>query len=173
MTIEVHLSTKMFRRFSFFDTFRRRKAWRGPLTFFLIMGVFSVACFCLHDRQGAVMLGTILAVIGALLPVAYVLSFLLSVNKKASDLGLAGVKYVYTLEMDPNSKMFVLDNGQQRVNVKWKDVYRIYRDTVAAYLYVNPKQAFILPYSCIDNPTDTLWPLVKSKMPEEKIIDLR
>ena len=173
MKIEVRLSTKMFRRFSFFDTFRRRKAWRGPVIFFLIMAVFAGICFFLHEREGSVMLGTILMVIGAGLPACYVLSFLLSVNKQATDQGLAGVKHVYTLELDPDSKMFTVDNGKQKVNMKWKDVHCIYRDTMGAYLFVSPRQAFILPYSCIDDPTETLWPLVQKKLPPEKIIDLR
>ena len=173
MKIEVRLSTKIFRRFSFFDTFRRRKAWRGPLIFFLIMAVFGGICFWLHERQGAVMLGCLLMGIGILLPAAYVLNFLLSVNKQAADQGLAGVKHVYTLEMDPDSKMFTVDNGKQKLNLKWKDVHCIYRDTVAAYLFVSPRQAFLLPYSCMDNPADTFWPLVKSKLPAEKITDLR
>lgn len=173
MKIEVCLSTKMFRRFSFFDAFRRRKAWRRPVIFFLIMGIFAGICFALHGRQGAILLGSILGGIGLLLPVAYVLSFLLSVNKQASDQGLAGVKHVYTLELDPDSKMFTVDNGKQAVNRKWKEVHCIYRDSMAAYLYISPKQALILPYSCMENATEEFWPLVKSKLPKEKIIDLR
>lgn len=173
MKIEVRLSTKMFRRFSFFDAFRRRKAWRGPVIFLLIMGVFAGICFALHGRQGAVMLGCILAGIGVGLPAAYVLSFLLSVNKQAADQGLAGVKHVYTLELDPESKIFVVDNGKQRVNMKWKDVHCIYRDTMAAYFYVSPRQAFILPYSCMEDATENFWPMIGKKLPKEKIIDLR
>lgn len=173
MKIEVRLSTKMFRRFSFFDVFRRRKAWRGPAVFLLIMGVSAGICFALHERQGAVMLGTILSVIGVGLPGAYVLSFLLSVNKQAANQGLAGVKHVYTLEIEEDSKLFTVDNGKQKVNMKWKDIYRIYRDSMGAYLYVSPKQAFILPYSCMEDPTETFWPLVQKKLPPEKIIDLR
>ena len=173
MKIEVCLSTKLFRRFSFFDTFRRRKAWKRPVLFFVIMAVFAGICFYLREREGAVLLGGVLGGIGVLLPGGYLLSFLLSVNKQASDQGLAGVKHVYTLELDPDSKMFTVDNGKQRVNLKWKEVHCIYRDSVAAYLYVSPRQAFILPYSCMEDATDGFWPLVKDKLPEEKIVDLR
>lgn len=173
MKIEVCLSTKMFRRFSFFDTFRRLKAWRRPVIFMLIMFFFSAICFMLHEREDAILLGSILASIGLVLPLVYVMSFLSSVNEQAAKYGLVGLKHVYTLEMNPNSKMFTVDNGKERVNVKWQNIFCIYRDTVAAYLYVSPKQAFILPYSCMENPTETFWPMVKNMIPAEKIIDLR
>lgn len=173
MKIEVYLDDKMFRRFSYFDTFRRRKAWRAPMTFASIMGAFALVCFLFAHMEGAILLGSVLLIVGLGMPVTYLLSFHLSVNKQASALGLARPKLVYTLQMNANSKMFSVDNGREHVDLKWGDVYRIYRSSSAAYLYATPQRAFILPYSCIDNPTDTLWPLVKSKMPEEKIIDLR
>lgn len=173
MKIEVYLSTKMFRRFSVFDTLKRRKAWRSPLTFAAILTASAVVCYLMNHVSGAVMLGTVLLIVAWGMPLTYFVNFFLSVNKQAAVLGLDRPKLVYTLEMNANSKMFSVDNGKEHIDVKWGDVYRIYRDTVAAYLYVTPQRAFILPYSCIDNPTDTFWPLVKSKLPAEKIMDLR
>lgn len=173
MKIEVYLNTKMFRRFSNFDTLKRRKAWKAPLTFASILSVSAAVCFIMNHVEGAVFLGTVLLIVGLGMPATYFLSFFHSVSKQAATMGLDRAKLVYTLEMNPNSKMFSVDNGREHVDVKWGDVYRVYRDTVAAYLYVTPQRAFILPYSCIENPTETLWPLVKSKLPAEKIIDLR
>ena len=173
MKIEVYLDKRMFRRFSYFDTFRRRKAWRAPVTFASIMSAFALVCLYFNHLEGAIMLGCVLLIVGWGMPLTYILSFHLSVNKQAAASELNRAKLVYTLEMNPKSKMFSVDNGREHVDIKWGDVYRIYRDTVAAYLYVTPQRAFILPYSCMENPTDVFWPLVKEKLPADKITDLR
>lgn len=173
MKIEVYLNTKMFRRFSNFDTLKRRKAWKAPVTFATILTTAAVICFIMNHVEGAIFLGTVLLVVAWGMPATYFLSFFLSVNKQAKTMGLDRAKLVYTLEIDPKSKMFSVDNGREHIDVKWGDIHRIYRDTVAAYLYVTPQRAFILPYSCMDDPTGTFWPLVKTKLPQEKITDLR
>ena len=71
MTIEVLLSGAEFRRFTIFDLLRRRKQWRGPVLFALILGVSAAICYTRAGTQGAVFLGNVLLGIGLGLPCLY------------------------------------------------------------------------------------------------------
>ena len=87
LTLEARVTPEVFREFAFFDTFRRQKRWRGPALFALIMGGFAAVCFALREsREQAVLIGTVLLVVGLGLPAAYVLSFYLSVRRREKAL---------------------------------------------------------------------------------------
>ena len=68
LTLEARVTPEVFREFAFFDTFRRQKRWRGPALFALIMGGFAAVCFALREsREQAVLIGTVLLVVGGYL----------------------------------------------------------------------------------------------------------
>ena len=88
------------------------------------------------------------------LPAAWLLSFFLSVRRQAEGQGLAGGKYVYTLDL--GGKELSVDNGHERASYPWERIYRIYRRPDAAYLYVNPQRAFLIPHSCVQGGGEAL-----------------
>ena len=68
MTIEVELTGTEFRRFTLFDVLRRRKLWRGPVLFALILGISAALCFTKSDTQGAILLCNVRLTVGLGLP---------------------------------------------------------------------------------------------------------
>ena len=170
MEIEVYLERAVFRGFSVFDILRRRKLWRSPVLFALILGFFACICFLMRQIDGAVMLGWVLLIVGVGLPCAYFLNFFLSLNKQTAG---NGPRLVYTLNLTEAAKGICVRNGSERAAYGWADVYHAYRDTLAAYLYITPDRAFILPYACAKEGADALWAFLCRMLPQEKCTDLR
>lgn len=154
MKVQVRLSQRDFLKFSMFDTFVHKKGWLRPALFAAILGASAGVCFALRQRRGAVLLGSVLLVVALGLPAAWLLSFFLSVRRQAEGQGLAGGKYVYTLDL--SGKELSVDNGHERASYPWGRIYRIYRRPDAAYLYVNPQRAFLIPHSCVEGGGEAL-----------------
>ena len=99
MTCKVVLSAKEFRKFTFFDIIRRRKMYKSPVTFSLILLISALICFLLHDIEGAIMLGTLLLVVGLGVPAVYFSTFHLSLNKQVKLQSLKEPRQVYTVSL--------------------------------------------------------------------------
>ncbi len=166
MTIAVTLTAEVFRRFTLFDTFRRRKMWRSPAIFAAILGSCALVCYAMNHVDGAVMLGTVLLIVGLGMPITYFLSFFLSLRKQCKTLGLP--KEVYTLCLTQSAKGIAIDNGHEHADYAWKDVFHAYRDKDATYLFMAPTRAFILPHACLEEGADALWALLTKKLPAGK-----
>ena len=162
MTIEVNLTAEEFKRFSLFDTFRRRKMWRAPVTFASILSFCALICFLMHHVDGAVMLGSVLLLVGLGMPITYFTAFFTSLNKQVKTLGLP--KVVYSLCLTEKSNGIAIENGHEHADYKWKDVHHVYRSRPATYLFMTPARAFILPHSCVENGSDALWQLIEKKV---------
>ena len=167
MTIEVELSGAEFRRFTIFDLLRRRKQWRGPVLFALILGVSAVLCFSKSETQGAVFLGNVLLTVGLGLPCIYFGYFFSSLNRQVQKQGLTRPQHVYTVTLEDKSKGILADNGKEQLSYEWKSVHHAYRNLTATYLYLTPQRALLLPHSCLEDP-DKLWALITKKLPKEK-----
>ena len=102
MTIEVNLTAELFRRFTLFDTFTRRKMWRSPAIFAAILGVSGCICLLMHHVDGAVLLGCVLLLIGLGFPASYFSNFSRSMQKQIKTFGLDKPKKVYTLHQLSN-----------------------------------------------------------------------
>lgn len=168
MTIKVLLSKEVFRRFTVFDILRRRKMWRSPVLFALILGVFAGICFLMHRADGAVMLGTVLLMVGLGMPCVYFLSFFLSLNRQITENGLHRPKEVYTLRLTDKNQGIDVENDREHARYSWGDVHHVYRDAAATYLYITADRAFILPHSCIEGSPDELWALIAQMVPKER-----
>ena len=166
MTIAVTLTAEVFRRFTLFDTFRRRKMWRSPAIFAAILCSCALVCYAMHHVDGAVMLGTVLLIVGLGMPITYFLSFFLSLRSQCKTQGLP--KQVYTLCLTQSAKGIAIDNGREHADYAWKDVFHVYRDKDATYLFMAPNRAFILPHACLEEGPDALWALLTKKLPAGK-----
>ena len=72
------LDSRTFRDFTIFDVLSRRKAWKSPVIFASIMTLSAIICFIMHKVDGAVLLGSILLIVGLGMPIVYFLSFFLN-----------------------------------------------------------------------------------------------
>ena len=166
--VEVRLDEKDFMRFGWSDAFRHKRAWRRPALFAAILGAAAAVCFVLHDRRGAVLLGSVLLAVALGLPAAWLLSFCLSLRRQAQAAGLAGGKYAYTLELHDDDRGIVVDNGEEHAVYPWGQVFHVYRDAAASYLYITPQRAFLIPHSCVRGGGDGLWELVGRRIPADR-----
>lgn len=171
MTIEVNLTADEFKRFSLFDTFRRRKMWRSPVTFASILSFCALICFIMHHVEGAVMLGSVLLLVGLGMPISYFTAFFTSLGRQVQSLGLP--KKVYALYLTEKSNGIAIENDREHADYKWKDVFHVYRCKTATYLFMTPDRAFILPHSCVDGGADALWQLMEKKLPAGKCTVLK
>ena len=162
MTIEVNLTAEEFKRFTLFDVLRRRKMWRSPATFAGILGFCACICFFMHHVDGAVMLGTVLLIVGLGMPFVYFATFFSSVHKQAHTLGLP--KKVYALHLTEKADGISVENDHEHADYRWKDVHHVYRGKTATYLFMTPARAFILPHSCVEEGPDALWQLMEKKL---------
>lgn len=167
MTIEVILTAGEFIRFTVFDTFKRKKMHRSPLTFAILLGISGLICYALARVEGAVMLGTLLLVIGLGLPVFYFVTFFFSLLKQIRMHKLP--RCVYTLTLDAGSKTISIANDQEQISYEWKKVHHVYQGKTATYLYANPVRAFILPHYFVEGGKDALWTLLRKKLPDSKL----
>lgn len=167
MTIEVELTGTEFRRFTLFDVLRRRKLWRGPVLFALILGISAALCFTKSDTQGAILLGNVLLTVGLGLPCVYFAYFFSSLSRQVRQQGLTRPQKVYTVTLTEKSQGILADNGKEQLPYAWKSVHHAYRSGTATYLYLTPQRALILPHTCVEDP-EALWNLLTKKMPREK-----
>lgn len=167
--IRSKITPEVFREFALFDTFRRQKRYQRPALFALIMILFAAICFAQAGRrEHAVLLGGVLLTVGILLPAVYILSFLLSVRKKARQVGMAkGPAYIVEL----SASGVTATAGKQRGTYKWEEMVFAYRLKRSICLYVSASQAYILPVG--KDGDDGLWSLICGCLPETKRKDLR
>ena len=168
MTIEVNLTAEIFKRFTLFDTFTRRKMWRSPVIFASILSVCGCVCFFMRHVDGAVLLGCVLLFVGLGVPLNYFMTFGKSLSKQISAYGLTSPKKVYTLHLTQKAEGIRVENEREQVSYKWDNVYHVYRDKEATYLFMSATRGFILPHACIEEGPDALWKLIEKKLPAGK-----
>lgn len=168
MNIEVLLSADDFKRFTYFDVLRRRKMWRSPAIFASILGVCACICFLMNHVDGAVMLGSVLLIVGLGMPLTYFLNFYLSLRGQVKTLGLTRPQKVYTLCLTQKPKGIAVSNEKESAEYQWKDVHHVYRDTFATYLYMTAARGFILPHSCVAEGDDALWQLMEKMVSADR-----
>lgn len=166
MDVRVCLDEREFKKFSWFDALRHKRVWRRPALFATILGAAAMICFMLHDRRGAVLLGSVLLVVALGLPAAYFLSFFLSLRRQGA--GLAEGKYVYTIELHDDDRGITVDNGNEHTSYSWEQVYHVYRTETASYLYITPQRAYLIPHDCVGKDIGSLWALVQRRVPADR-----
>lgn len=167
MTVEVKLTADVFKHFCYFDALVLRKAWRSPAIFASILSVSAVICYIMHHVEGAVFLGSVLLLVGLGMPLVYFTTFFSSVKKQCTASGLSRPQHVYTLELTDKKNGIAVRNEKEQAEYSWKQVFHLFFRKDAAYLYITPKRAFILPYSAAD--MEELYGLAEKMLPKEKI----
>ena len=173
MKIEAVLSEDVFRRFTMFDMFRRRKVWKKPAIWAAILCASGCVCLFMNHIQGAVLLGTVLMIVGLGLPLAYFASFALSVKQQVVASDLRRPRHVYTLELTAKAKGIAVSKEKEHAEFEWKKIHHAYRDLMATYLFITPRRGFILPHDCVEEGEDALWELLQKKLPADRCTDIR
>ena len=126
--IPVQISAAEFRAFALFDTFRRKRQWRRPAVFLLIMGVSAALCYSRYPQEGALLLGTILLVLGLALPLTWYLLYEHSLHVQAKKMGLLqGPRRAYTLVFQDDGIQISADQGKTFAPLGWDAVTGVYR----------------------------------------------
>ena len=165
MKVDVILSESLFRRFTMFDILKRRKMWRSPVTFASILGGCACVCFIMNHVDGAIMLGSVLLLVGLGMPAVYFATFFSSLRKEIKKQKLTPPRQVYTLELTDAADGIFIRNKTEKATYKWDQVFHAYRDKDATYLFLTAARGFILPHSCAPEGADALWNLITSKIP--------
>lgn len=173
MKIEVILTEEIFRRFTVFDLFRRRKVWKRPVIWAAILCASAAVCFIMSHVRGAVLLGTVLALVGIGLPLSYFATFASSLKQQILASGLKRPQHVYTLTLTEKAKGIAVTNEKEQAEYEWKKVHHVYRDLLATYLFITPARGFILPHTCVEEGDDALWELIEKKISAERRTDIR
>lgn len=170
--IQAKITPEAFREFAVFDTLYRRKQYRRPLAFALILAAFACACFLLrHRAEQAVFMGLVLLAVGLGLPAVYILTFLYSVRSKAKQLRLGNAPAAYTVTLTPE-KVTVTD-GRQKAEYPWEAVKYAYRLQHSICLYASESRAYLLPVSERETEEERRWAIIAEHIPAEQRKDLR
>ncbi len=173
LSIPVRMDAAAFRKFSAFDVLIRQKRWQRPLLFAVLMMAFSVICFTqVGRREGAALLGTVLAVIGIGLPIVYFATFFQSVSRQAKRLKLDTPRDVYRVELS-ESGVRILEAGRQDdrspvQHYEWPQLYGAWRTGTAVYIYAESGKAFLLPGPQIPGGLDAAWKFIEEQLPADK-----
>lgn len=166
ITAHVKMDEKTLRRFAFFNDILLRGRFIRPLVFAAIMLTFGIICFSAR-REGSVLLGTVLTVIGLGLPLVYFGTFFAQVKGQAKKLRLSPPRAVYTLAFGANGVHIKNDMRQEEeVDLPWDKAFAAYRRRQEIYFYAAPTRAFILPDGQADASPDELWAMLEARMPE-------
>ncbi len=170
MRAECLIGEKEFRDFTVFDILRRRKMWKSPAIFALLMSVSALICFLFHSIDGSIMLGTVLLAVGLGVPAVYFTTFFSSLRKQTRNQKLNPPKHAYTIVFADEDAGINASNQKEKTVLKWKDIHHAYRAKDAVYLYYSEYKAFIIPSSSLkDSSIDELWTLFGKRIPPEKL----
>lgn len=172
ITIVSRIDAKTFRRFAYFDTYRLKKRYRTPVTFLSLMLFFALICFLVASRKpGALMVGSVLLIVGLMLPLAYFLTFELSVRGQARELKQPRKAYTVTLTDEKNGVHIA--NAKEQVTLPWNKIYGAYRLPECIYLYAHPTKAFLLPDGQASVTPDELFAFLQEHIGDKRTQDCR
>ena len=172
MKISCNISEKIFRDFTIFNILKRLKYWKSPVIFASILTLSAIICFVMKTVDGAVLLGSVLLIVGLGVPAVYFISFFLSLNKQVKMQNLNPPRCAYTIDILDKDDGIFLSNEKELVTYRYKQVYHIYLTKECLYLFMTPQRAFLLPYNDMKDYMDNVI-FILEKRTKNKITDLR
>ena len=176
ISIDVWLDEKSYRAFAVFDRLVRTGSWKRPLAFLAVFVALAAISFiaAASGKQGALLLGSVLLLIGAAFPASHFHRFLSGLSQWVARLGLQGKnkRYAYTLAFMENPRaLTVYDANRQPLTFPWKDFHGVWRRRGAVYLYAEAGKAYIVPSSVEKAIRDAAWDRLRQAVPKERIHD--
>lgn len=172
MKISCNISEKIFRDFTVFNILKRLKYWKSPVIFASILTLSAIICFVMKNVDGAVLLGSVLLIVGLGVPAVYFISFFLSLNKQVKMQNLNPPRCAYTVDiLDKDDGIFV-SNEKEHATYRYKQIFHVYLTQECLYLFLTSQRAFLLPYSDMKDYKDNVISIL-NKRAKGKITDLR
>lgn len=172
ITVTSRIDGKTFRDFAIFDILIRQKRWKSPAIFAGIMIFFAVICFTqIGKAEQAGLLGGVLAGIGLVLPAVYFGNFFYSIKTQIKKLKLDTPKHVYTITLTEaeDGITIVTPTGEGgTLRVRWDQLHMVYQATTCIYMFISPRQAFLLPAGQASVNDETLRSFFQKKLPAGK-----
>ena len=166
ITITCNITGDDFVRFAKYDTFKRKKAWKSPVFFALIMTGFALICYTvLRDREQSSLLGTVLLAVGLVVPSVWYFMYMRSLREQVKKIGLRTSKAQYFVMFSPDR--IHVSKGKETADYLWENVYMLVYDKDVSYLYVDPQRAFLLPDG---EGINEMKALAEQKLSADKII---
>ena len=170
--IEVHvrLDAATFRHFCNFDALRRRRLWYWPALIGLVL--MCVASFLLLRGQGSGAAAGVLMGIGIAVPAGAFALYAIQIEAQVASQGLKASPPVYSLRLAPEGLRIVNDRKDEPpIDVPWDRVHAAFRDKGAAYLYVTPQRAFILPDGQASASDAAVWQALREYLGDDRCAD--
>jgi len=171
ITIASKIDPKTFYRFAVFDTLSLRKRWISPAIFAGIFLVCSLICFSMYSKaEQAELLGFVLLVVGLGVPAVYFGTFFRSLKLQSKALKLQRAAVAYTVTLTPGGIQAAgRQSGGGNLTVPWEQVFGVYQRPGCIYLYISPRQAFLLPENCADTSPEELRDMIAAHLEAGKI----
>lgn len=174
ITIASKIDPKTFYRFAIFDTLKLRKRWISPAIFAGIFLSCAIICFFMVKKtEGAALLGTVLLIVGLGVPAVYFGAFFHSLKLQSKTLKLKAAAVAYTVTMDASGVHVTSGrSANDHADFTWKQIFGVYEQPGCVYLYVSPRQAFLLPQISLEHtgavPRE-LCAIFTAHLPAEKL----
>ena len=167
VTVPCRIDRKTFNRFADYESLVRKKGWRNPVLFALIMSAFAAVCFLARKTHAqAMLLGSVLLGVGLILPIVWFGMFFSSVSRQATRSGLSPVKAQYYVTL--SEEKIHVSKGKETADFSWQDAYLARRVKDCIYLYVSPTRAFLLPVS---TESAQAWAIITAALDPKKVQD--
>ena len=171
ITIASKIDPKTFYRFAAFDTLSLRKRWISPAVFAGIFLVCALICFSMYPKADkAELLGSVLLIVGLGVPAVYFGTFFHSLKLQSRTLKLQKASVSYTVTLTAEGIQAVSSqSGGGSAFFSWDQIFGAYQRPGCIYLYVSPRQAFLLPEDCADTSPEELREMIAAHLKAEKI----
>ena len=157
ITIPVRLDAETYRRFCFFDDFRRQRRWYLPVM--VSMSLIAVSMVLLFGvRSGHEGLAGLLMGLGLAIPMVVFGLYCIQILARTAEQDLKNKPLIYTVTLERAGVRVV--NGRKPeppVELPWTASMSAFRRRGAVYLYVNAGRALILPDGQADAADDEVW----------------
>lgn len=170
MTIQSYLTRDLFRNFTVFDILKRRKLYKSPVIFALILSACAAISFAMNKVQGAVFLGCVLLAVGLGMPVMYFATFFSSLKKSVKAQKLDTPRLVYSVEL---ATMIKVSNEKETASYEWEKCHSAFFNKDCIYLFITKDRAFLLPLANMYGKEEEVWSFIKQKLGTTKCKDLR
>lgn len=167
VTVPCRIDRKVFMRFAVYDSLVRKKGWRNPVLFMLIMSAFAAVCFLVRKTHAqAVLLGSVLLGVGLVLPIVWFGMFFSSVSRQAKRSGLSPDRAQYYVTL--SEEKIHVSKGKETADFAWQDTYLARRVKGCIYLYVSPARAFLLTEGA---ESVQAWAIITAALDPKKVQD--
>ena len=164
--VKVKDTEKELFRFRIFNLFHQELMSMIIMSSILIG--FGVVMFIFGDSLGLFIASLIIGII--LLPATMLTTY--TGTKKHFSKNPQFLEHERIFEFDEeNYKIITVREGVENVfEGKYEELYRTYMTKTNFYLYINKKQAFIVPYNCfIEGSVEELLEIFKGKIPQKSL----